>query len=444
MENKRPLHHITAERNWMNDPNGAIYFKGLYHVFFQHHPYSDVWGPMHWGHVVSEDLIHWKHLPIALTPGDEFDKDGCFSGSAFIYENKLYVAYTGFIFDEKPEKIIQQQCLACSEDGINFKKLGLIIDKNNLPKEYAPNDFRDPYVYFDEDRYVMLVAVRKLKGKGNILKYQSKNLKEWEFVGEILLEDCKGIMIECPTYNKDLGLLIYSEQYQPVEGIKHLNIHSTFYKLGHFDKNNKFISSFGDALDYGFDFYAPQIFNKENIYIAWMDMWDRDEPSRKYGYAGSLTIPRRFEIRNNVLYQTPVLPTNVKKLEIKNNKYLEHVKDGFYKLEVEDLKELHIDIRKGKEHVTTFELDKDLFVFDRSKSGVPIKGKETDLDSLNGIRKMPYDAKKKQEIYLVLDLFSIEIFVNGLVMSNLIYPDDEDDILEIKVNGNNVNLYKYK
>ena len=135
----RPLHHITPIKGWINDPNGVIKFKNQYHVFFQHHPYGLTWGPMHWGHVVSDDLLNWKHLPIALTPGDEFDKDGCFSGTALVYNDRLYLVYTGFIFNEDNEKIIQQQCLAYSDDGVNFTKLGLIIGKDNLPEDFAFN-----------------------------------------------------------------------------------------------------------------------------------------------------------------------------------------------------------------------------------------------------------------------------------------------------------------
>ena len=92
----RPTFHITGGDGWINDPNGLVVFRGRYHVFFQYHPYSTEWGPMHWGHVVSDDLMHWQRLPIALTPGGDGDADGCFSGSAVVYNDKLYLMYTGF------------------------------------------------------------------------------------------------------------------------------------------------------------------------------------------------------------------------------------------------------------------------------------------------------------------------------------------------------------
>ena len=443
MDNHKPIFHITGEKGWINDPNGVIKFKGQYHVFYQHHPYSSEWGPMHWGHVVSDDLLHWKYLPFALVPGDEFDKDGCFSGSALIYDDKLYIAYTGFIFNEDPSKIIQHQCLAVSSDGIHFEKLGLIIGEDNLPKQYSINDFRDPCLYRENDMFFMLVAARKINGRGNIIKYQSKDLKNWTFVGEILKEDSTGSMIECPYYYRDLGLLMYSEQYQPIDGYMHHNLHSSFYKLGVFDDDEKFVVSKSGTLDYGFDYYAPQMFSNENILIAWMDMWDRDEPSRKYNFAGSLTIPRRVNVVNGDLYQTPILPKQFEQLDISNH-YEEHVKVGFYKLDVNHLEDLQISIRKGQNYETTFRLNKDEWVFDRSRSGEVINGKETDEDSLNGIRRMPFDHQDKQEIYLLLDLYSVEIFVNGKPLTSLIYPFENSDLLSIDVKANNVNLYKYK
>ena len=443
MDTLRPKFHITALKNWINDPNGLVKYKGKYHIFMQHHPYSLEWGPMHWYHVVSEDLLYFEYLPNALTPGDEFDKDGCFSGSSIVVGDRLYVVYTGFINNEVPEKIIQQQCLAYTDDGVNFTKLGLIIGKDKLPKGYASNDFRDPKIYFDHGTYYLVVAARKLDGRGRILLYQSKDILNWEFVSDILDEDSKGIMIECPDYIKDLGLLIYSEQDQPIDGYMHHNIHSTYYRLGTF-KKHKFVTKKVSTVDYGFDFYAPQTFASEHIMLGWMNMWVRTQPSQIYGFTGQLTIPRRLEIRNDELYQTPVLPNGpVINLDFKDI-YQEHVKYGFYKLTVQDLKEFSLTVREGKNHKTTFTFNKNEWVFDRSHSGVVIEGKESDEDSLKGIRRMPYIKKPSHEIYLVLDEFSIEIFVDGISMTSTIYPDLDDDLLTLKVKCKEKSLLKYK
>ena len=440
--NLRPLHHISPIKGWINDPNGVVKFKDTYHVFYQHHPYGLTWGPMHWGHVVSDDLLHWKHLPIALTPGDEFDKDGCFSGTAIVHNNRLYLVYTGFIFNEDSEKIIQQQCLAYSDDGVNFTKVGLIIGKDNLPKDFAPNDFRDPMVYQDNDEFIMLVCARRINGKGNILKYKSKDLIHWQFVSDILNEDSRGIMTECVDYVKDLNLLINSEQYRPYRGYNDRNAHTTIYRIGEF-KNDKFIYSREGMIDYGFDFYAPQVILKDNIMIGWMNMWERNNPSEKYGFAGSLTIPRKIEIKNNELYQTPVLSNGKVEKCIVNSQYIDHIRVGFYKIEIDNLESFLLKVRKGQNHQTIFKLENNEWIFDRSQSGEEITGCEKDEDSLKQIRRMPYLKNNHHEIYLVLDEFSVEIFVDGKSLTSLIYPDLEDDLLDLNIKADNAVLYKF-
>ena len=443
MEQKRPKFHITAPSNWINDPNGVVKFNGKYHVFYQYHPFSLSWGPMHWGHVVSSDLLHWEHLPIALTPGDEFDKDGCFSGSAIVVGDRLYIFYTGFIcYRENEENNIQQQCIAYSDDGINFVKGGPVITKDNLPIKFASNDFRDPSVYREDDKYVMLVASRRKGGRGNILRYESKDLYHWTFISSILEKDSGGIMIECPDYVKDLNLLTYCEQFQPIDGYKHHNIHSSFYRVGEF-KDNKFVSNAEGTIDYGFDFYAPQIIKGDNILIAWMDMWDRNNPSEKHGFAGSLTIPRKIEVIDNELIQTPVLPNRVVLNKRLIRDYEEHVKVGFYKIEFSDLSSFLLELRKGKEHSTTLKLFNNEWVFNRSNSGEKIFGKETDSDSLVGIRRMPYKKIDKHIIYLVMDEFSIELFIDGQSMTSLIYPDEQDDLLKLELKCSDGIITKY-
>ena len=397
---------------------------------------------MHWGHVVSDDLLNWEHLPIALTPGDEFDKDGCFSGSAIVYNERLYIVYTGFIFNEDHEKIIQQQCLAYSDDGVNFTKVGLIIGKDNLPKEFAPNDFRDPMVYRDNDEFILLVCARRIDGKGNILKYKSKDLIHWDYVSYILKDDSRGIMTECVDYIKDLNLLINSEQYRPYIGYNDRNAHTTIYRIGEF-KDDKFIFNHEGMIDYGFDFYAPQVIQGDNIMIGWMNMWERNNPTEKYGFAGSLSIPRKLEVINNELYQTPVLPNGKIEKHVINDEFIDHITVGFYKLEIDELSSFLLRARTGKNNETVFKLENNEWIFDRSKAGEQIQGCEKDEDSLKQIRRMPYLKKEHHEIYLVLDEFSIELFVDGKSLTSLIYPEETADLLELKVTAKKAVIYKY-
>ena len=113
---ERPAFHLSTRVGWTNDPNGFSYYQGKYHMFYQYHPYATYWGPMHWGHAVSKDLLHWEYLPAALAPDAPYDRDGCFSGSAVELEDgRQLLMYTGVLNTILPEggkKEIQTQCSA--------------------------------------------------------------------------------------------------------------------------------------------------------------------------------------------------------------------------------------------------------------------------------------------------------------------------------------------
>ena len=121
---ERPAFHLSPRVGWMNDPNGFSYYQGMYHMFYQYHPYSAYWGPMHWGHAVSRDLLHWEYLPAALAPDMPYDKDGCFSGSAVtLPDGSQMLLYTGVIHEPQPDgsfREIQTQCIAIG-DGRDYE-----------------------------------------------------------------------------------------------------------------------------------------------------------------------------------------------------------------------------------------------------------------------------------------------------------------------------------
>lgn len=443
--NFKPVFHITGERGWINDPNGVVKFHNQYHVFYQYHPYSCEWGPMHWGHVVSDDLIHWQYLPVALTPGDEFDKDGCFSGTSIVVDDVLYIVYTGFINDRYPEHIKQIQCLASSTDGIHFKKHGVIIDGNKLPKRYRTCDFRDPKIIRKGDIFYLFAVAKKVEGGGSILLFKSTDLMNWTFVNSVLTHDSEGQMLECVDYHEDLGIILYSEQDFPRENKHCYNIHSCEYEVGELDENFKFIPrNKKTLLDYGFDFYAAQIMDDEHYLFAWMNMWDRNNPSSEYGFAGMLTVPRKVSVLDGILRQTPVIFGKLDKNIKISDTYVGHLNVGTLVLEVDNLEELSINLREGENEVSKFYLENNEFYFDRSHSGKEIKGAETDELSIHGIRKMPYLKQDKDIIYIVMDKYSIEIFVNGISMSNIVYPKESSDIFSINIKSKDCSLKVYK
>ncbi|MBQ7913134.1 MAG: glycoside hydrolase family 32 protein [Clostridia bacterium] len=421
----RPKFHVTGGEGWINDPNGLVVFQGRYHAFYQYYPHDVHWGPMHWGHVVSDDLLHWERLPIALYPGDEGDKNGCFSGSAIVWQDKLWLLYTGFTENEGGESIRQIQCLASSEDGVHFIKHGVVIGADNLPEGYCPWDFRDPKVWRKNDCFWCVIAARAKGGRGRILLYRSDDLFTWEFVNDLFGKDSLGAMIECPDYVEEKGLLLCGEQFQPNEGDTHLNIHTTRWHSGKINyQTGCFETQKSGIVDYGFDFYAPQTFAHGGEMMAWLQMWDRNVPSEKYGFAGMLTIARDVQVINGELYQTPIAKGKVVKREQVKSSLCDKAITGILRIQAKNLRGLRLEVRKKGEKCAYLTLEDGKWVFNRANVGEQISGQERDTDSLAGIRRMPFGGGEETELTVVLDEFSVEIFENGKALSSTIYPEE--------------------
>lgn len=177
----KPEEHFSAEIGWINDPNGFVYFRGEYHLFYQFYPYDSVWGPMHWGHAKSKDLVTWEHLPVALAPDQDYDRNGCFSGSAIVKDDRLWLMYTGHI--EEKTGVRQVQNMAFSDDGIHFEKIeqNPVATGTDLPDELIAADFRDPKLFEKDERYYSVVATKHKDNVGCIVLLGSDNLVEWQF-----------------------------------------------------------------------------------------------------------------------------------------------------------------------------------------------------------------------------------------------------------------------
>lgn len=309
-------YHVSAPAGWINDPNGFCYYKGYYHIFYQYHPYSADWGPMHWGHSHSKDLVHWESLPIALAPDTKADEDGCFSGSAIVKDDVLYLIYTGHHYydDGDPDHFWQNQNLAYSTDGINFTKY-----ENNPIIASAPEDnthhFRDPKVWEKDGKYYMILGSQGKDGVGRAITYRSDDLKDWQYLGEIAKANgltTEGFMWECPDFFElaDKDILLLSPQGIEAQGQKYLNLFQTGYFVGNFDySTNTFEHGGFTELDHGHDFYATQTTlapDGRRLVFGWMDMWESKFPEKADGWAGALTLLRELELKDDQLYMRPV------------------------------------------------------------------------------------------------------------------------------------------
>ncbi|CYV01556.1 glycoside hydrolase family 32 protein [Streptococcus suis] len=315
----KPQAHLTPETGWMNDPNGFIYFRGEYHLFYQFNPYESVWGPMHWGHAKSKDLVNWEHLPVALAPDKDYDKDGCFSGSAIVKDDVLWLMYTGHIVNEDGT-VSQVQNMAFSTDGIHFEKIDQnpVATAEGLPEEVIANDFRDPKIFEKDGHYYSVVATKHKDNVGCIVLLSSPNLTDWKFESIFLKGEAnQGFVWECPDYFEVDGqeyLIISPMRYQK-DGNDFININSNIFVTGHVDWDKKvFVADSFKEIDHGHDFYAAQTTEGpegERIMVAWMHTWGRKLVTNDLGHKwyGQMTLPRILKKTENGLHQ--VLPTSV-------------------------------------------------------------------------------------------------------------------------------------
>lgn len=315
----RPRYHLSGECGWINDPNGFIRFKEMYHLFYQFHPYSSTWGPMHWGHAVSKDLVTWKYCDIALHPDENYDKDGCFSGSAIEKDDDLYLMYTGHVKHEENSKgYLQTQCLALSKDGLNFVKSNAnpVIGTKEIPCGYSLSDFRDPRIFCRKGIYYVLIGSQTERDNGELLLYKSFNMIEWEFVNTVLQNNGSiGKQAwECPDIVSfdDIDILFFSAQNYETTSFVVPNSHVALYCIGKLDLE-KGIFKGGNLhpLDYGFDFYAPQVLtdiDNAKIMTAWLGMWNSPYPTSdlNHNWAGSMILPRKLELRGDRLHFHPI------------------------------------------------------------------------------------------------------------------------------------------
>ena len=241
----RPEFHFSSRVGWLNDPNGFSYYQGKYHLFYQYHPYDPYWGPMHWGHAVSEDLLHWEYLPAALAPDQPYDRDGCFSGSAVeLPDGRQLLMYTGVKRIPKEDGGFvdeQTQCLAVG-DGIDYEKCeqNPVLDEKDIPEGCSKADFRDPKMFRNEDGTYSMVAVnRAADGSGQILLYKSENGFHWDFKSVVKENQHRfGVMWECPDLFKLDGkdVIICSPMDMLPEGFEYHNGNGTLCLIGTFDE----------------------------------------------------------------------------------------------------------------------------------------------------------------------------------------------------------------
>lgn len=475
-EKYRPQFHFSPQEKWMNDPNGMVFFNDEYHLFYQYHPFSTTWGPMHWGHAVSKDMIHWEQLPIALYP----DEHGAvFSGSAvvdwknttgFFEENQpgLVAIYTSAGTYPDSDRPCQRQSLAYSKDsGRTWVK----YEGNPVLSDIAITDFRDPKVFWHEEtrKWVMVLATGQ-----TITIYTSSNLKEWEFASEFGHKSGShdGVW-ECPDLFKlpvdgeqgnEKWVMIVSigDNGETKEGSR------TQYFIGEFD-GITFVNDNDEAttlwLDYGRDNYAgvswSDIQDGRRIYIGWMSNWRYANQVPTKEWRSAMTLPRELTlatIRDGIrVIQKPVKEVNSIKLEnfvlqemtIESGKALsfpvnKQLIEINIELEKESSNQFGLVIRHSETENTKVSIDvlNDLLLVDRTQSG-----EYNFSSSFPSVQEAPIVLKNNRvKLQLFMDTSSIEVFANDgeIAVTSLIFPSELSKELVLFSNDGITNVVDLK
>jgi len=452
-EKHRPQFHFSPESQWMNDPNGMVFFKGIYHLFYQHYPDSNVWGPMHWGHATSNDLIHWEHKPIALFP----DEHGyIFSGSAVVDTNNtsglgsidnppLVAIFT--YHDPEGEKAgknnFQTQGIAYSlNNGESWKK----YENNPVLNNPGIRDFRDPKViwYGSENKWIMVLAV-----SDHVSFYSSEDLIHWEFESDFGKDiGAHGGVWECPdlfqlednTGTKKWVLLVSINPGGPNGGS------ATQYFTGEFDGNSFIpVDTTIRWIDFGTDNYAGVTWSNvvdRRIFLGWMSNWLYATRVPTVEWRSAMTLPRKLSLINDSgsfhLASTPVMEYNNIRQEIYHmeEKTIEEpfiidldsgMENGLFEVSMvienpDDLKIVVSNILGDKIVIGYLKEDQKYYI-NRTASG-----KSDFNDQFAAIHYAPRIAIDEDvEMRLIFDVASIEFFAdNGLtVMTDIFFPSEE-------------------
>ena len=447
-DNWRLAYHLMPPDGWLNDPNGLCQVDGQYHIYFQYAPNTP--GPdgkkhRTWGHYAGPDLIHLEFQGVPFWP-EAPDRDGCYSGSAFVHEDEIWLYYTGniklagaydYIHDGRESNTI----LVRTKDGRTYSKKQVLFGTKDYPAE-CTRHVRDPKVWEEDGIYYMVQGARMNDDSGAVLVYESQDLIKWTLLKIIASEKPFGYMWECPDYFELDGEKILSicPQGMDAETFRFQNNHQAGYYFMKGDLREEQSFSTFTEWDYGHDFYAPQSFLDEQgrrLFIGWAGLPDKPygNPTDVRGWENCLTVPRELKVRDGVVIQMPVE-------ELKSLRFDEQEIDcsgtGEGTLVLPDASG-DIEIQFGSSRDAADPLWS-IFIGD----GVSIQYKDGVLELMmseeagcgRGVRRVK--TEEITDLRLMIDRSMLEIYANGgkIVMASRFYPPEkentEDRSLEIR------------
>ena len=464
-EAHRPLYHFTPDSMWMNDPNGMVYYEGEYHLFYQYYPDSTVWGPMHWGHAVSKDLVRWEDLPVALYP----DEHGLiFSGSAVIDWNNT--SELGSKDHPAMVAIFTYHDMAGKQSGKNdFQTQGIAysLDKGRTWTKYTDNpvldnpgmrDFRDPKVFWHQEtqQWIMIFAAGD-----HIRLYQSPNLKDWTFASEFRGWGNQGRPWECPDLFpievEGSGVMQWVMIVSIGKGATNGGS-GTQYFVGNFDGTHFTLDpQFQKGLkrdsaywvDWGKDNYAGVTWSDipeedgRRLFIGWMSNWQYATVVPTEKWRSAMTVPRQLELIDTKsgprLISNPVEELKALRSDrvtlSKTQTLAESTGELILSFDLEGAQEAVLGFVLsngiGEKLTVGFDSEDNVFFVDRSQAG-----KTSFSKAFAGRHTAPRSSDNQQlNLHVFIDRASVEIFADDgrTVLTEIFFPNE--DFMELEILG---------
>lgn len=411
----RLQYHIVPPSGWLNDPNGLCEYQGVHHIYYQYSPFTAEWGMKLWGHYTTTDWYHFQECEPFLFPDTKEDRDGVYSGSAFVREDGIHFFYTGNVkyvdrdYDYILEGREQNTIEVVSPDGFQHGKKQCRLTNHEYPADMSKH-VRDPNVFEIDGIYYMVLGARDVNDRGCVLLYQSIDGLQWNYHMRITTNQPFGYMWECPDIIcvDSQWFLICCPQGVNQKGIDYANI----YQCGYFALDINVVHKTYTLhefyeLDRGFDIYAPQSYEDQKgrrILLAWMGLPDADYHNEKtvaYGWQHALTMPRILHATNHRLTQEPM--EELKQLRVSetfcvfNKDTMIHVPSPCYELELElySVSELHMQVAEDV-YVT---YSQEIVEFSMGESGCGRTKRSVKLTNLTHVQ-------------IFVDTSSIELFIN--------------------------------
>ncbi|UQS84872.1 sucrose-6-phosphate hydrolase [Apilactobacillus apisilvae] len=447
--NWRLGYHIQTDTGLLNDPNGFSYFNNQWHLFYQAFPYGGVHGLKSWTHMVSDDLVNWNNVNKSMVPDRYNDRHGCYSGSAINVNDKLFLIYTGNVFEDDDEyRRHPYQNGAWMDKDNNITKLSdPLID--DAPTGITGH-FRDPQILKHGDYYYAILGAQTIDNEGEILTYRSKNVdKGWEFYKKMDLgHDNLGYMTECPNLGFVDGkvVLIFCPQGADDTKFSYDNIHPNAYIVADdFDwENMKLINpSAMHQVDEGFDFYATQLLNAPDgrlLSSTWIGLPDTEYLSDDEGWEGSLTMVRELHIKDGRLIQTPVK---------ENDSLVKESVDVSEGMKLDKQSLIKFDVEDGKDNSMLIESDDSYLKlsFDKDSHKLTLTRKNVGEDPENRTILLGSSRFNNCSVYFDNTVFEMYINDGQRTMTGTFFHDGKnltlnwDNLDNMKVNRlNNIGI----